>query len=444
MKHVIIGGVAAGMSAAMEIFRSDNHADITILEQGEIYSYGQCGLPYVMNGVVASTDDLIARSVETFRGTYGMDARVRTKVTDIQVEDQLVSGNYLDRDETFEIPYDRLLIASGTSSIFPDWQGSELAGIHTLKTIPDTESLVKDIDEQMTDVTIVGGGYIGLEMAEVLTTMGKQVRLIQRGPQLAPIFDSDMAALIYDKATEKGIHVLVNESVEGFTGKERVQAIQTDKGSYETDVVLLAIGVEPNTHFLKDTGVHVNDAGAIYVNPYQETNIPNIYAAGDCATDYHRIKQMDDHIPLGTTANKQGRIAGANMAGQALTFKGIVGTSIIKFFDLTLGRTGISEAEAASLHIPYNVQTSKALTHAGYYPGSETIQMKILYHAHTNTIIGGQMIGKEGVDKRIDVLATALFNQMTIQELVDLDLAYAPPYNSVWDPMQTIGRKAHL
>lgn len=443
MRYVIIGGVAAGMSAAMEIIRTDEDATITVLERGEDYSYGQCGLPYVINGVVQSIDDVIARRVETFREKYGIDAKINTEVTDINVHDQLVSGVYTETNEKFKINYDRLLIATGSSPILPDWEGTELDGIHTLKTLTDTEYIMEDLDEKMQDVTIVGGGYIGLEMAESLVSLGKNVTLIQRGSQLANIFDQDMAKLIHEEARKNGVSVVLNETVEGFDGEQRVETVKTDKQSYETDFVLLAIGVQPNTDFLRNIGIHLNKKGAIYVNPYQETNVKNVYAAGDCATNYHRIKQVNDYIPLGTTANKQGRIAGANMAGQAHTFKGIVGTSIIKFFDLTLGRTGVTELEAISLNIPYHVQNSRAKTHAGYYPGGETLNIKILYHEKTNQLLGGQIIGKDGVDKRIDVLATALFNDMTIHQLVDLDLAYAPPYNGVWDPVQQIARKSY-
>lgn len=441
MNYVIIGGVAAGMSAAMEIIRTDTNANVTVLERGEDYSYGQCGLPYVINGVVSSIGDLIARDIETFREKYGIDAKVHTEVEKIHVHDQVVHGKDTQTNQSFEVAYDRLLIASGTRPIYPDFTGSELAGIHPLKAIPDAEHIMHDLDEEIEDVAIVGGGYIGLEMAESLVTLGKRVKLIQGAPQLAPIFDPDMAKIIHEKAKEKGIQLILDERVKGFKGEGRVQSIETNKGSYEATFVLLAIGVQPNTEFLENTGIHTTSEGAIYVNPHQETNIKNVYAAGDCATTYHRIKQIDDHIPLGTTANKQGRIAGANMAGQSLTFKGIVGTSIIKFFDLTLGRTGISEAEAKALRIPYDVHTTTAHTRAGYYPNGEKIQIKLLSHQRTHQLLGGQIIGKEGVDKRIDVLATALFNDMTIQELVDLDLSYAPPYNTAWDPMQTMARK---
>ncbi|MCG5104210.1 CoA-disulfide reductase [Oceanobacillus alkalisoli] len=441
MRYVIIGGVAAGMSAAMEIIRTDDSAQVTVLERGDDYSYGQCGLPYVISGVVPSVEAVVARTAEAFREKYKIDARVNTEVTNIDAEQQIVYGTDAKANKDFQLNYDRLLIASGSDPLVPEWKGMELEGIHTLKTITDTEAILKDLDENIKHVTIVGGGYIGLEVAESFRSLGKEVTLIQRGKQIASIFDQDMAELIQEEARENGIQLVLGESVEAFAGDDRVETVITDKQVHHTDLVLLGMGVRPNTGFLKNTNLQMTRQGAIHVNAYMETNLEHIYAAGDCATQYHIVKRLDDHIPLGTTSNKQGRIAGANMAGNPLPFKGIVGTSIIKFFGLTLGRTGITEKEASRLRIPYEVLTRKANSHAGYYPGGEILHLKLLYHGKTNELLGGQIIGKEGVDKRIDVLATALYNQMTIQQLADLDLSYAPPYNGVWDPLQQMARK---
>lgn len=441
LHYVIIGGVAAGMSAAMEIIRTDDTAEVTVLERGEDYSYGQCGLPYVISDVIPSVEDVVARTAETFREKYKIDARTYTTVTNIDADNQTIYGTETKADKKFQINYDKLLIATGSDPLVPDWKGIDLNGIHTLKTLTDTEEILSDLDKDIKHVTIVGGGYIGLEAAENFKSLGKEVTLIQRGEQIATIFDQDMAELIQEEAEKNDVQLILGESVEAFAGDQRVETVITDKNSHSTDFVLLGIGVKPNTAFLKNTGIHMTKQGAIHVNAYMETNLKNIYAAGDCATQYHIVKRLDDHIPLGTTSNKQGRIAGANMAGHPLVFKGIVGTSIIKFFDLTLGRTGISEKEAKRLNLPYEVQTRRAGSNASYYPGGETLHLKLLYHTKTNELLGGQVIGKKGVDKRIDVLATALYNHMTIQQLVDLDLAYAPPYNGAWDPLQQMARK---
>lgn len=440
MQYVIIGGDAAGMSAAMEIIRNDQTAQITTLEKGEIYSYGQCGLPYVVGRHVSSSTDVIARSVEIFRSKYGIDAKTGYEVTNIDVSNKTVSGNILIGGGPFELQYDRLLIATGASPVIPDWDGSMLTGIHTIKTIPNTEAIIADL-ENAHQVTIIGGGYIGLEMAENFAILGKKVRIIQRGDQLAGIFDKDMATLIYKEAANHHVEVILNEEVKSFAGGKRVEKVITNKGSYQTDLVLIAIGVKPTTEFLKDTGISTLPNGAIVVNAHLETNVENVYAAGDCATHFHRIKQKDDYIPLGTTANKQGRLAGFNMMGNRKEFKGIVGTSVMKFFDLTLGKTGLSEKELNQLGIQYETHMQQATDIAGYFPNKETMHIKLLYRKGDQLLLGGQIIGGNGVDKRIDVLATALYHKMTVTDLLDLDLAYAPPYNGVWDPLQQLAKR---
>lgn len=434
MKYVIIGGDAAGMSAAMQIVRNDSEAEVITLEKGEIYSYAQCGLPYVVGQLIDSTDSLIARSIETFREKYGIDARTNHEVTEIDPKKKLVIG------DDFEINYDKLLIATGATPVMPRWDGADLDGIHTIKTIPETEALIKDAEGRQ-KVTIIGGGYIGLEMAENLVEIGKDVTIIEQSSQLATIFDEDLAEMIEEEATKHGITVKLNESVKGFAGTERVQRVLTDKGEIESDLVIVAVGVRPNTSFLKETGIHFYKNGAIKVNAFLETNIEDIYAAGDCATQYHRIKEKDDYIPLGTHANKQGRLAGLSMIGKGRAFQGIVGTSIIKFFDLTLARTGLSTSEIETQSFPYEAVTASLPDIAGYYPEPERMTLRLFYHKETNQLLGGQIIGKKGVDKRIDVLATALYHRMTIAELEDLDLAYAPPFNMAWDPLQQTARR---
>ncbi|KHF38363.1 FAD-dependent oxidoreductase [Halalkalibacter okhensis] len=436
MKYVIIGGDAAGMSAAMQIVRHDEKAEVTTLEMGEVYSYAQCGLPYVVGGVIDSFDSLIARSVETFRDKYGIDARVNHEVKAVDVEKKLVTG------DGFEVPYDKLLVATGASPVVPPWNGVHLKGIHSVKTIPDTKALMNDLDG-ITKVVVIGGGYIGLEMAENFVEIGKDVTMIERNPRLAGIFDEEFSKKIGDEASEHGITLRFNESVEAFEGggDGRVARVVTDKGHIDAELVVIAIGVKPNTGFLEGTGIHLFANGAIKVNAFMETNIEDVYAAGDCATQYHRVKERDDYIPLGTHANKQGRLAGRAMIGSPRPFQGVVGTSIIKFFDLTLARTGLSEAEIEAQGYPYETISAEIPHIAGYYPNSEKLHIRMSYHTETERLLGAQLIGTAGVDKRIDVLATALFHRMRISELEDLDLAYAPPYNGVWDPVQQTARR---
>ncbi|MFQ3545110.1 FAD-dependent oxidoreductase [Halobacillus rhizosphaerae] len=444
MKVVIIGGDAAGMSAAMQIVRNseDQEHNIITLERGEIYSYGQCGLPYVLSGNVDSTDDLIARNPETFRNKYGIDSRILHEVTRVDCDHRVVYGVNHKTGKDFEESYDRLLIATGADPVFPPWEGRNLKGIHTLKTIPDLKGIMDNMDPSVERVTIVGGGYIGLEMAEAFVKQNKQVQMIDRGTQVAKIFDEDMGKFIHEEAERHGVKLTLGESVEGFGGTDHVQTITTDQGNYDTDLVLVAVGVAPNTAFLEGTGVYTSYHGAIEVNAFMETSILDIYAAGDCATQFHRIKQQNDYVPLGTHANKQGQIAGLSIVNIRKPYKGMVGTSILKFFDLTLGRTGISSREAEQDHFPIKTVTLNSTHAAGYYSKDDPMTLKLLYHEEKRTLLGGQIIGKAGVDKRIDVLATALYHEMTIDDLVDLDLSYSPPYNSVWDPIQQAARRA--
>ncbi|NKE07828.1 CoA-disulfide reductase [Mesobacillus selenatarsenatis] len=441
MKILIIGGDAAGMSAAMQMVRNSSGHEITVLEKGGVYSYGQCGLPYVISGKIESTEKLIARTQSEFKEKYGIDARVFHEVQKVEAENKTVSGINHSNGETFSLAFDRLLIATGVSSVIPKWEGVTLPGIFSLKTIPDAKAIMDYLEKDIKNVTVIGGGYIGLEMAESFAELGKKVTIIERNEQLAKIFDPDMAELIHEEAVKQKVILKMGESVEAFSGSDHVESVKTDKGEYETDLVLVAVGVKPNTSFIEGTGIKTIGNGAIQVNAYMQTSVEDIYAAGDCATQYHRVKEKDDHVPLGTHANKQGQIAGLNMVDVHKTFKGIVGTSIIKFFDLTLGRTGISEKEANKLNIPYGSVTITATDIAGYYPDDKKMKLKLVYHKETHKVLGGQIIGKNGVDKRIDVLATAIFHSMTTEELLDLDLAYAPPYNGVWDPIQQGARR---
>jgi NADPH-dependent 2,4-dienoyl-CoA reductase/sulfur reductase-like enzyme len=442
MKYCIIGGDAAGMSAAMQIVRNTEMTDITVLEKGGIYSYGQCGLPYVIGGLIPSTDKLIARSIETFREKYGIDARTHHEVTAVDTDTKTVSGVHTKTGESFEVTYDKLLIATGVRAVMPkSWTGVHLKGIYSLKTIPDAENLMAGLKKDVQNVTIIGGGYIGLEMAENVKRLGKSVRIIQRSKQIGNLFDEDLGMFIHEEAIKQGIELCLEEEVLGFKGDDQVQFVKTAKKDYPTDLVIVAVGVTPNTGFLKNTEISLTENDVIIVNERMETNVKDVYAAGDCATHYHRIKKQNDHIPLGTTANKQGRIAGLNMAGIEKAFKGIVGSSVIQFMDVTLGKTGLSNKEAEKLKIPFDGIKITAKNHAGYYPDAQKLEIKLTYHKETKQLLGGQIIGGEGVDKRIDVLATALFHEMKIDELEDLDLCYSPPYNGSWDPIQQAARR---
>ncbi len=432
MKVVIIGGDAAGMSAAMEIVRNDKSAQIVVLEKGDIYSYGQCGLPYVINGKVPNTDELIARDVEEFRSKYDIDARIFHEVTAIDTKLQTVSGHDVNSKEPFEFAYDKLLIATGAAPKMPPLENADLQGIHMIKTIPQMNALMEQLPN-VKHVTVVGGGYIGLEVVETVRERGLDVRLIHQGSQLMSILDPELSTIIYEEAISHGVEVLLNEETIGFEGKQCVEAIRTKTGTYPTELVIVATGVSPNTQFAKEFAKLGN--GALIVNEKMETSIANVYAAGDCASHFNRLKQHDDYLPLGTTANKQGRIAGLNIAGFNHKFSGIVGTSILKFFDLQIGMTGLSNADADKLHALVEAYVMEVNDIASYYPHASKMKLRMLVEQQSRKLVGLQIVGKHGVDKRIDVFATALYNEMTFEELLDLDLAYAPPFSGVWDAL---------
>lgn len=440
MKYVIIGGDAAGMSAAMEIYRHDATADITTLESGHNYSYGQCGLPYVIDGRIGSTEELISRTPQVFRDKYKIDARTMHTVTSVDTKRQIVYGEMTDTREPFSIQYDRLLIATGANARNLKIDGRLLNGIRSLKSIPDAESIIGEV-KNIEHVTIIGGGYIGLELVEALVSLGKRVRIIIRSGQVASFLDFELAKKIHEEAYRHDVEIIFNEEIIRYVGNEWVSGVQTSKDLYKTDFVIEAIGVKPNTNFLKNSGIERAENGAIRVNPHMATTVKYVYAAGDCAMHFNRMKQQADYVPLGTTANKQGRIAGLNMAGINETFAGIVGTSILKFFDLTIGKTGLNEKEVKELNFQYDTAIQEVTNISSYYPGGEDMLVKLIWKKDSKRLLGMQIVGGEGVDKRIDVGALALFHRMRLREMLDLDLSYAPPFNSVWDPVQKIVKR---
>ncbi|NGP44718.1 FAD-dependent oxidoreductase [Bacillaceae bacterium SIJ1] len=440
MSYVIIGGDAAGMSAAMQIVRTKDKPTVTVLEKGAYYSYGQCGLPYFLGGHLKEAEQLIARPRSVFQEKYGIDARVFHEVQQVDPVEQIVYGIDHDKQQPFEMPYETLLVASGGRPKILNLPGLDLDGVFPLKTIPDANNINHKL-ETAQNIVVVGGGYIGLEVAENFRERGKNVTIIQHSKQLASMIDADLAELVHEEAKAKGINVHLEEAVVRLDGDTKVSYVTTDQGKYQADLVIMATGLQPNTDFLPKEHFHLAPNGAVLVNAYMETSYPNVYAAGDCATQYNVVKKRQDYIPLGTTANKQGQVAGRNMAGSVCTFKGITGTSIIRFFDLEIAKTGLSASECEQLGIPYKVAEQEATDIAGYFANREKMTVRLVYHAKNRTLLGGQIIGKHGVDKRIDVLSVALFHEMTIDALEDLDLSYAPPFNSVWDPLQQVARK---
>lgn len=444
MKYVIIGGDAAGMSAATQIRRLKPDAEIIVFEKTSIVSYAQCGLPYYVAGLVPSSDALVARTKDQFAEKNNININLNHEVTQIDSKSNEVTVKSLDNNSVFKESYDYLLIAVGGEAIVPPWKGVDLERVSALKTIPDADYLIDLLDKNpdIQRVVIIGGGYIGLEMAEAFHIRGKEVHIIDVADQVNASFDPDMVEHAVTELEKKGIKVSLNEEVKEMKGDQKVSAVITDKGVYCADLVVVSIGIRPNSRFAEEAGIKLGPRNAILVNSNMQTNIENIYAAGDCATHYHRVKKQDDYIPLGTTANKQGRIAGTNLGGGQSEFKGIIGTAVMKVLDLDIARTGLNEKEAKALNIDYETVSIRSRHRATYYPNAKRLYIKLIFKKDNRTLLGGQVVGYAGVDKRIDVLAMAITQEMKIDDLQDLDLSYAPPFNGVWDPVQQASRVA--
>ncbi len=437
---VVIGANPAGLSAASQAKRRDPDLQITVFDQGEWISYSACGLPYLVGGLVCSPHDLVARTPEQFR-KQGIDVQLRHRVEQIDTEQQTVRVRNQHGAEHHQ-PYDVLMLATGAQPIRPPVDGLDLHGVFNLYRMPDALALQHFIaNERPRRAVIVGGGYIGLEMAENLHRHGIEIHVVERAPKLFAALDDDMSTLIAAELERKNVDVSLGESVlRACCGGERVQQVQTTGGDVDADLVLLSVGVRPNVQLAQDAGIRIGDTGAIAVDEHQRTSVPNVYAAGDCAEHFHRVLGKPAWVPLGTTANKQGRIAGDNIGGGTERFRGILGTAITRVFDLEVGITGLGEQQAERVGIPYVVAKIDSTDVAGYYPDAAPLRVKLLAERGTGKLLGAQVAGK-GVDKRIDVVATALHAKLTADEMAWVDLEYAPPFNSVWDPIHIAARK---
>jgi len=442
-RFVIIGADAAGMSAASEARRLASELEIVAFDRGGFASYSQCGLPYLIGGLVEGRDRLIARTVGEF-AQRGITVRLDNEVTAIDPHRRVVRARELRSGSDVEQAYDRLLIATGASPVRPQVPGLGLAGIFHLDVMEDAIAIQDYLDKHRPrHAVIVGGGYIGLEMAENLVRLGLRVRLIQRGQQLFPSVDVEVAASLNGELERHRVDLSLCDSVlEACEGKAgRVADLRTSGGEVPADLVILATGVRPNVELARIAGVECGSTGAIAVDDHLRTNVSDIFAAGDCAEHWHRILRRPTWLPLGTTANKQGRIAGRNAAGGDECFAGIVGTAITRVFELEVGRTGLTEREAAKAGLDCVANSLVSTDHAGYLPDARSLTIKLVAEQGTGRLLGGQAVGRGGVAKRIDVLATALHAGLTVESLTRLDLAYAPPFNSVWDPVQVAAAK---
>ena len=442
MKIVIIGAEAAGMSAAAKARRTDREAEIVVLEQSEIVSFGACGLPYFVGGYFDDASYMAERSADQFVQS-GIDLRIRHQVESLDDNKQLQVRN-LETGEIYSESYDRLMIATGASAIRPPIENLQLDNVFFLKTMADGFGLKEaTLDENAKDVVVIGAGYIGLEVVEAMKERGKNVRLIELSDRVVKdSFDPEISEVIADEIRQQGVDLHLEESVVSLQGDKIVTGIVTNKGEYKADLVVVCTGVLPNTQFLKNTGIEMLNNGALIIDEQARTSLNDVYAAGDCATVYHRVKQEQVFIPLATTANKLGRMLGENLTGAEKIFPGTLGSAAVKVLDVEAGRTGISEADAKAAGMDYKTVVINDKSHTNYYPDQSDIRVKLIYERNSKKILGGQLVGKRGAVLRVDTLAAAIHTGMTTEELGMLDLCYAPPFARTWDALNVAGNVA--
>lgn len=441
MKVVIIGGVAGGATAAARIRRLDEQAEILVFERSGFVSYANCGLPYYIGGRIEDEQDLTLQTPESFRQRFNVRIHVRHEVTAIHPDKKTVTVKDLTSGTVFTETYDKLLLSPGARPIKPDFAGVESDRIFTLRTVEDTLKIKAYLTTRRPQsAVVVGGGFIGIEVAENLRACGVNVTLVEAAGQLMAPFDRDMAAFLHAGLRKNGIGLLLGRMVEGFADTDGgIDVRLKDAGTLHADMAVLAIGVVPETGLAKAAGLELGIKGSIAVNDRMETSVPDIYAVGDAVQIRNFVTGADTLISLAGPANKQGRIAADNICGGDSRYTGGQGSSIIKVFDMTAAVTGINEKTAASLGIETDKVILSPMSHAGYYPGGRLMTMKVLFEKGSYRLLGAQIVGFDGVDKRIDVLATAIRAGMKAYELVDLDLAYAPPYSSAKDPVNMAG-----
>lgn len=437
---VVIGGDAAGMSAASNARRRDGDLDIVALERGTRTSYAACGIPYLVAGDIAVADDLVARTPQEFRDRLRIDVRTSHEVVGIDLDAGHVEVRDLARDRTIEIGFDQLLIATGALPIRPNLPGIDLPFVSGVQTLDDGEAMLaaaRAASGGCHQVAVVGGGYIGLEMAEAFVRWGAEVTLVEGAGQVMSTLDPDIAAPVEAALRRFGVTVRTGERVQGFEPGR----VLTDQGSLPADLVVLGLGVRPNSDLAAAAGVALGARGAIAVDRRQRTDRDGVWAAGDCAESYHLVTGRQIHVALGTVANKQGRVAGINIGGGYARFPGVVGSAITKICQTEVARTGVTEREARAAGFEPVVATVTTTVRAGYFPDAGTALVKLLAERGSGRLLGGQIVGDQGAAKRIDTIATAVTARFTAADVVDLDLSYAPPFSGVWDLVQVAARR---
>ncbi len=443
---VVIGGDAAGMSAASQARRrrTPDELEIVAFERGRATSYSACGIPYWIGGAVGSEAELIARTPEQHRAN-GIDLRMRTEVVEIDLAARTVTARSLEDGRTYVEPYDALMYATGSVPMRPKAAGFDAPGVYGVQVLDDGEDLIRELEGGAERVVVVGGGYIGLELAEACKVRGLDVTVVDQSDTPVGTFDPDIGAFIADAVRKMGIELLLGQaaaSVETGSDGRAVAVHLADGCRLPADLVILGLGVRPNVALAQQAGIPLGASGGIAVDNRMRTQAEGVWAGGDCVESRHRLSGQRMVVALGTHANKQGRVAGINLGGGYATFPGVIGTAVTKVCDLEVARTGLSEQEADAAGYCYVTASVDSTTRAGYFPGAQPIRVKLIAERRSGTLLGAQIAGREGAAKRIDVLATAIWNAMGVDEVLGLDLSYAPPFAPVWDPVLIAARKA--
>lgn len=443
MKVIIIGGIAAGMSAAAKLKRLSKETEVTVYEKNSYVSFGACGLPYYIGNFFEEHERMLVRTPEQVIES-GIQLHTQHEVLWVDAKEKKLVVKNLLTEEEFEDSYDKLMIATGASAILPPIKGLDLNQVHVLRSLEDGFAVKEQLtSEDVKRVGIIGAGFIGLEVAEAVKHLGKEAIVFQLEDRvLKETFDQEITDLIELELKEAGVELHLNTKVVELRGESKVQTVVTDKGEVSVDLVVVATGVRPNTKFLQSTGIKMLPNGAILIDEEGRTSVEDIYAAGDCATVPHMLKDSPAYIPLATTANKLGRIVGENLAGNHNKFSGTLGSGCVKVLGVEAGRTGLSEKEAQELGLDYKTVFITDKNHTDYFPGQEKLSVKLIYDARTKVILGGQMIGRSDAVLRIDVIATAITAKMTTTQLGMLDLCYAPPFSRTWDIVNVVGNVA--
>ncbi|NHN58587.1 MULTISPECIES: FAD-dependent oxidoreductase [Halorussus] len=436
---VVIGGDAAGLSAASKAKREDPDRDVIVFERGQWVSYAACGMPYYVKGDVPELDDLVTLTPEQVREERDIDLRTGHEVVGISPEARTVTVSA--DGERFEQPYDDLLVATGARAIEPPFDGVDLDGVFTIHDMDEAEAIEQYVTENAPETAaVVGGGYVGVEMAEALTERGATVHLFEMLPHVLRPFGDPVAVAVEDHLREQGVELHLDTPVSGFAGEDAVEGVAFDDESVQVDLAIVGVGVEPNVELAEDAGIELGPTGAVATDEFGLTNVERVYVAGDCAESTDVVTGTPDHVPLALTANRAGRAIGQTVTGTPTRVGEIAGTAIVKAFDLGAARTGIVREEAAreAGFDPVSVTITDS-TRAEYYPDAEDLTVTLLADRETNRVIGGSVVGREGA-KRIDTVATALHAGLTATELEELDLAYAPPFSPTWDPVLTAAK----